>query len=187
VPRDPWGTNNGPIHGNPLGRNGFRVVGGQPRAAHGGDLRTRPRCVAVAIALVCGISATSLLADAAARPRNSAGAQTVLRNCYDHGGEITQRFGLADLRTALRQLPDDARMYSGCPLGIRSAIAALTGPLGKNSMSAIFSDCADGRGLLSSYSLANLRHARRNLPGDVRLYTHCETAIGSQIHTLTGR
>jgi hypothetical protein len=142
--------------------------------------------VAAGVGMIGAVSPNAIAGSSKKVPPTSVIRDPVLRDCVNHG-EITRKFSLRNLRAAQRHIPQDVATYTSCPSAVESAIAALSGPAGKNTTGAIVADCVRHKGgaLTRRYELAALRRARHSLPPDVAKYTPCAHTIASQINTLT--
>lgn len=134
---------------------------------------------------ILGAASPTAIATGEKKPRpTSVILDPVVRDCLNHGG-ITRAFSLGDLRATLRHMPRNVAKYTFCPGDVESAIAALSGPAGKNTSAAILADCLHSKSgaLTHRYELAVLRRARHSLPADLATY-NCRHAIADQINTL---
>ena len=131
------------------------------------------------------LAALANAAPATATPKGPSSGAKVVRDCTYHGS-LTHRYPLSQLRAAVRGESKDLLNYSTCGDVINTAIAAITGPAGRNTAGAVFADChANGGALTHRYRLATLRRARHLA---ARRHAHqviCRPAISTQIHTLS--
>ncbi|MDQ8046432.1 MAG: hypothetical protein AAGC46_15825 [Solirubrobacteraceae bacterium] len=142
--------------------------------------KTRPLATLLLACATAGTLAPTALATTKAKP---ASAATILKDCTKDN-QISKRYRLADLKAAQKKAKTSKKKYGSCSVALTSAVAALSGKAGKNSISAVIKECNSGA-LKHKYKLATLKKASKNLPADVKNYGDCDDAISSQIHTLS--
>ena len=86
--------------------------------------------------------------------------------------DLDRDYSVRALRRALRQLPDDLRMYTGCEDAIERALERAQRRL-QRQVERIIRDCERDRDLDRDYSLDALFRALRRVAGD----KHCARAI----------
>ncbi len=88
------------------------------------NARRRPR-IALLGAVVTLLACFCMAAPAGAASSSNA----VIADCYAHPGGLTGHYTVAQLRTALRVMPPEAKEYTSCPDVVnRALLAALASP-----------------------------------------------------------
>jgi hypothetical protein len=134
----------------------------------------------IALTLVAPVLAARKAGGNAVEPQTNA----VIHDCLDHN-ELTRHFSLTELRVALHKLGPVVIKYTFCGQAVRSGIAALEGPAGRDTVAAVTLDCKSHRGALThQYSLTVLRSARQALPIHPASDEACREGIASQLSTV---
>jgi len=62
-------------------------------------------------------------------PASAAGMAPPVADCYDHGGQLTHSYSVAQLKNGLATMPAEIREYSPCYDILQRALLAKIGPL----------------------------------------------------------
>lgn len=88
------------------------------------------RKLRVTLTILCALGA--LYGAVLPSPAGAAGVSPVITDCSLHG-ELTKHYSVAELRSALSNMPVDDREYTNCPDVINRALLAGIGPINGGS------------------------------------------------------
>lgn len=139
-----------------------------------------PHHRALRATLAATVGALALVPPAAAvtvAPPKQPASSSVMRDCTEHFGVVTQRHSRTALINAYRALPDTEKLFD-CGQGIASALALKRT---RGTAGQVIDDCLNHGGRLTrAYSPAALLRARRRATREQLAETRCLIGISTQ-------